>query len=219
LASTGANAFSELNDPLEQRARFLDQLENRAGGDDEAHSMDEDYVRALGHGLPENLAPVVVKLAQGYSHVVAPATTQGKNLMPRVAALLDVAQISDIVAVESADTFVRPIYAGNALATVQSGDKIKVVTVRGTAFPAAASSGGGAAIETAAEAGSDAGKSKFLRQELSKSERPGLTSARIIVSGGRGMGSGGVAVTAGTLSLPTRTRTSSVRRSPRWAMR
>jgi electron transfer flavoprotein alpha subunit len=144
---------------------------------------------AYGHGLAENLAPLLVKLAANYSHVLAAATTFGKNLMPRVAALLDVAQISEIVSVESADTFVRPIYAGNALATVQSKDKIKIITVRGTAFPAAAATGGAAAIE-AASGGSDAGQSKFLRQELSKSERPELTAARIVVSGGRGMGSG-----------------------------
>ncbi|MBM3538099.1 MAG: electron transfer flavoprotein subunit alpha/FixB family protein [Alphaproteobacteria bacterium] len=142
------------------------------------------------HGLAENLAPLVAKLASGYSHVLGSTTSFAKNLMPRVAALLDVAQISDIVAVESPDTFVRPIYAGNALATVQSADRIKVITVRGTAFPAAAKSGGNAAVESAAESGSDAGRSKFLRQELSKSERPELTSAKIIVSGGRGMGSG-----------------------------
>ena len=142
------------------------------------------------HGLAENLAPLVAKLAPAYSHVFGSTTSFGKNLMPRVAALLDVAQISDIVSVEAPDTFVRPIYAGNALATVQSADKIKVVTVRGTAFPAAAATGGSAAVENAGEAGSDAGKSRFLRQELSKSERPELTSAKIIVSGGRGMGSG-----------------------------
>jgi electron transfer flavoprotein alpha subunit len=142
------------------------------------------------HGLAENLAPLVAKLAANYSHVFGSTTSFGKNLMPRVAALLDVAQISDIVSVESADTFVRPIYAGNALATVQSTDRVKVVTVRGTAFPAAAATGGSAAIKTASDAGADAGKSKFLRQELSKSERPELTGARIIVSGGRGMGSG-----------------------------
>jgi electron transfer flavoprotein alpha subunit len=140
------------------------------------------------HPLAENLAPLIVTLAAGYSHVLAPATTFGKNLMPRVAALLDVAQISDIVAVESADTFVRPIYAGNAMATVQSKDKIKVITVRGTAF-APAGTGGSAAVETIQPA-ADAGLSKFVRQELSKSERPELTAARIIVSGGRGMGSG-----------------------------
>jgi electron transfer flavoprotein alpha subunit len=144
---------------------------------------------AYGHGLAENVAPLLVKLAANYSHVLAAATTFGKNLMPRVAALLDVAQISEIIAVESADTFVRPIYAGNALATVQSKDKIKIITVRGTAFPAAAATGGSASIE-AASGGSDAGQSKFLRQELSKSERPELTAARIVVSGGRGMGSG-----------------------------
>jgi electron transfer flavoprotein alpha subunit len=144
---------------------------------------------AHAHQLPENLAPLVVKLAAGYSHVLAPATSAGKNLMPRVAALLDVAQISDIISVESADTFVRPIYAGNAMATVQSQDRIKIITVRGTAFPAAAS-GGSAAIEAIGDAGAESGLSKFVRQELSKSERPELTAARIVVSGGRGMGSG-----------------------------
>ncbi len=144
---------------------------------------------AFEHQLPENVAPLVVKLAAGYSHVLAPATTYGKNLLPRVAALLDVAQISDIVGVESADTFVRPIYAGNAMATVQSRDKIKIITVRGTGFPPAAETGGNATVETVSE-GADAGLSKFLRQELSKSERPELTAARIVVSGGRGMGSG-----------------------------
>ncbi len=140
--------------------------------------------------LAENVAPLVAKLAAGYSHVFGSTTSFGKNVMPRVAALLGVAQISDIVAVESPDTFVRPIYAGNALATVQSKDGIKIVTVRGTAFAAAAAEGGSAAIEPVAEAGSDGGLSRFLRQELSKSERPELTSARVIVSGGRGMGSG-----------------------------
>ncbi|HEX6978609.1 MAG TPA: FAD-binding protein [Alphaproteobacteria bacterium] len=144
---------------------------------------------ALAHGLAENLAPVVVKLAERYSHVLAPASTFGKNLMPRVAALLDVAQVSDIVGIIDADTFVRPIYAGNAMATVQSKDRIKIVTVRGTAFPAAASSGGNAGIETVDAAG-DSGLSRFVGQELSRSERPELTSARIIVSGGRGMASG-----------------------------
>jgi electron transfer flavoprotein alpha subunit len=144
---------------------------------------------AYGHGLAENVAPLVVKLAPGYSHVLASATTFGKNMMPRAAALLDVAQISDIIAVKDADTFVRPIYAGNALATVQSKDKIKVITVRGTAFPPAAAEGGSAAVETVGEV-TDAGQSKFLRQEVQRSERPELTSAKIIVSGGRGMGSG-----------------------------
>jgi electron transfer flavoprotein alpha subunit len=141
------------------------------------------------HGLAEDLAPLVVKLAEGYSHVLAPATTFGKNLLPRVAALLDVMQISDISEVVSPDTFVRPIYAGNALQTVQSSDAKKVITVRGTAFPPAAAEGGSGVIETvAAEGGS--GLSQFLRAELSKSERPELTSARIIISGGRGMQSG-----------------------------
>jgi electron transfer flavoprotein alpha subunit len=144
---------------------------------------------AYDHGIAENFAPLLVKLAAGYSHVLAPATTFGKNVMPRVAALLDVMQISDISAVESADTFVRPIYAGNALATVQSKDPIKIITVRGTAFAPAAASGGNAPIE-AAEATGSAGLSEFVRAELSKSERPELTSARVIISGGRGMQSG-----------------------------
>jgi electron transfer flavoprotein alpha subunit len=144
---------------------------------------------AYGHGLAENLAPLIVGLAANYGHVLASATTFGKNVMPRVAALLDVAQISDIVAVNAPDTFVRPIYAGNAMATVQSKDKIKIITVRGTAFPPAAAEGGSAAVESVGEA-ADAGQSKFLRQEVQRSERPELTSAKVIVSGGRGMGSG-----------------------------
>jgi len=144
---------------------------------------------AYDHGIAENWAPLVVKLAASYSHVLAPATTSGKNLMPRVAALLDVMQISDISAVESADTFVRPIYAGNALATVQSKDPIKVITVRGTAFAPAAAEGGNAPIEAVPSTGS-AGTTEFVRAELSKSERPELTSARVIISGGRGMQSG-----------------------------
>jgi len=143
----------------------------------------------LGHGLAEALAPLVVGLAKGHGHVLAAATSFGKNLMPRVAALLDVAQISDIVAVEGPDTFVRPIYAGNALATVRSADPVKVVTVRGTAFAAAPAAGGSAAVESVPTAG-EAGGSRFLRQELSKNERPELTSARIVISGGRGMQSG-----------------------------
>ncbi|HXX11025.1 MAG TPA: FAD-binding protein [Burkholderiales bacterium] len=141
------------------------------------------------HPLAENLAALVVSMANAYSHIMAPATTFGKNFLPRVAALLDVAQVSDIVGVESPDTFVRPIYAGNALATVQSGDRIKVITVRTTAFEAAVADGGSAPVE-AAEAGTDAGVSCFVKQELTKSARPELTAARIIVSGGRGMGSG-----------------------------
>ncbi len=144
---------------------------------------------AYEHGLAENLAPLVVKLAENYSHVLSPATTAGKNLMPRVAALLDVMQISDISGVVSPDTFVRPIYAGNALATVQSKDPIKVITIRGTAFPPGEATGGSAPIETVVSTG-EAGLSQFVRAELSKSERPELTSARIIISGGRGMQSG-----------------------------
>jgi electron transfer flavoprotein alpha subunit len=144
---------------------------------------------AYDHGIAENWAPLIVKLAPGYSHVLAPATTSGKNLMPRVAALLDVMQISDISAVVSADTFVRPIYAGNALATVQSKDPIKVITVRGTAFAPAAAEGDNAPIEPVPSTGS-AGSTEFVRAELSKSERPELTSARVIISGGRGMQSG-----------------------------
>jgi electron transfer flavoprotein alpha subunit len=144
---------------------------------------------AFDHGLAENWAPLLVKLAPSYSHVLAPATTFGKNLMPRVAALLDVMQISDISAVEGADTFVRPIYAGNALATVQSKDPIKIITVRGTAFPPAEATGGSAPIENVEKA-EVPGITEFKGAELSKSERPELTSARVIISGGRGMQSG-----------------------------
>ncbi len=144
---------------------------------------------AYEHGLAENVAPLIVKLAANYGHLLATATTAGKNLMPRVAALLDVMQISDISRVVSPDTFVRPIYAGNALATVQSADPIKVITVRGTAFPAGEGTGGSAPIETVAATGAS-DLSQFVRAELSKSERPELTSARVIISGGRGMQSG-----------------------------
>ena len=139
--------------------------------------------------LAENIAPLLVNLANDYSHLVAPSTTTGKNVMPRVAALLDVAQISDITAVESADTFERSIYAGNAVATVQSSDAVKVITVRTTAFDAAAEEGGSASIEDASLTDA-AGLSSFVSQELTKSERPELTSASIIISGGRGMQSG-----------------------------
>ncbi len=142
-----------------------------------------------GHALAESVTPLVVGLADGYSHILFSATTTGKNLAPRIAALLDVAQISDITEVVSGDTFVRPIYAGNAMATVQSIDPIKVITVRGTAFAAAAAEGGSAAVEPVAAA-DVAGLSEFVRQELTKSERPELTAARVIVSGGRGMQSG-----------------------------
>jgi len=137
---------------------------------------------------PENLAALIAPLATGYSHVLAAATTSGKNFMPRVAALLDVAQISEISAVESADTFVRPIYAGNVVATVRSSDPIKVVTVRTTAFEAAGE-GGSATIETVA-LGPDLGLSRLVGRELTKSERPDLTAAKVVVAGGRGMGNG-----------------------------
>ncbi len=143
---------------------------------------------ALEHQLAEDLAPLVVGLADGYDHLLAPATTYGKNLMPRVAALLDVQQISDITSVEAPDTFVRPIYAGNALATVKSSDAKKVITVRGTAFEAAAAEGGSASVEPV-DGGGSAGKSRFVGAELSSSERPELTSARVVISGGRGLGS------------------------------
>jgi electron transfer flavoprotein alpha subunit len=138
----------------------------------------------------ENVAALLVDVikAAGYSHVLAPATTFGKNILPRVAALLDVAQISEITAIEAADTFVRPIYAGNALATVKSSDPVKVITVRTTAFDAAAE-GGAASVEVIA-AGTDLGQSKVVGRELTKSARPELGAAKIIVSGGRGMGSG-----------------------------
>jgi electron transfer flavoprotein alpha subunit len=142
----------------------------------------------LAEQLAENVAAQVVALAGSYSHIVFPATAHGKNVAPRVAALLDVAQISDIIKVVDADTFERPIYAGNAIATVQSGDKVKVVTVRTTGFDPAAASGGSAAIEKV-EAVADAGLSSFVGAELAKSDRPELTAAKIIVSGGRAMGS------------------------------
>ncbi len=138
--------------------------------------------------LAENLANLVVSIAGGYLHILAPATSFGKNVTPRIAALLDVAQLSDIVEVKSADTFVRPIYAGNALATVQSKDKIKVMTVRTTGFDAVAATGGSATIESA-NVQPDSGLSSLVGRELTKSERPELTAARIIVSGGRAIGS------------------------------
>lgn len=140
------------------------------------------------HCVAENLAPLIQSLASGYSHLLAPATTTGKNVMPRVAALLDVMQISDIIKVESGSVFQRPIYAGNALSTVSSSESIKVITVRGTAFEAAGE-GGSAAIETVA-GGGDAGLSSYVKSELSSSERPELTSAPIVISGGRGMQDG-----------------------------
>jgi electron transfer flavoprotein alpha subunit len=145
--------------------------------------------KQLDDEIAENLAALLVSVAKHYTHLLAPATSNGKNIMPRAAALLDVQPISEIVAVESADTFVRPIYAGNALATVKSKDSIKVITVRTTGFDAVAASGGSASVEAVA-APADSGLSSFVGREVAKSERPELTSAKIIVSGGRGMGSG-----------------------------
>ena len=142
----------------------------------------------LADQLVENVAEQMVALASGFSHLLAPSTAHGKNVMPRVAARLDVAQLSDITSVESPDTFTRPIYAGNAIATVQSTDAIKVITVRTTGFDAAAASGGSAAVQ-AVDAVADSGKSSFLGREIAKSDRPELTAAKIVVSGGRGMGS------------------------------
>ncbi len=144
---------------------------------------------AHAHQLPENTASQVVAVAGGYTHILAPATPHGKAVAPRVAALLDKAQISDIMKVIDADTFMRPIYAGNAYATVKSSDSVKVITVRGTAFAAAAQSGGSGAVETIAALG-DGGLSSFVSAEIVKLERPELTAAKIIVSGGRGLGSG-----------------------------
>ncbi len=144
---------------------------------------------AYANQLAENVAPLVTELAKDYGYILAPATTTGKNVAPRIAALLDVAQISDIIAVESADTFKRPIYAGNIIATVQSADAIKVITVRGTAFDAAAAEGGSAAVEAVA-AVHDAGISSFVGEEVAVSDRPELTAASVIISGGRGMQNG-----------------------------
>ena len=143
---------------------------------------------AYGHALPENLAPLVVGLMANYDAFVAPATTRGKNLAPRVAALLDVAQISEILSVEGPDTFTRPIYAGNAIATVKSADAKKVITVRGTAFAKAAADGGSATVETVAAA-PDTGLASFVSADLAVMARPELTAAKIIVSGGRALGS------------------------------
>ena len=143
----------------------------------------------LGEFLAENVAALVVSIAKNYSHILAPATSNGKDVTTRVAALLDVQQVSEIIAVESPDTFVRPIYAGNALATVKSKDAIKVITVRTTGFDAVAATGGSASIEQVPPP-ADSGLSSFVSREVSKSERPELTAAKIVVSGGRGMGSG-----------------------------
>jgi len=141
---------------------------------------------AYDHEIAENMAALILSLALGYSHILAPATANGKNFMPRVAALLDVGQISDITKVESADTFARPIYAGNAIATVQSLDAVKVITVRGTAFDAVAAEGGSAAVESLSQV-EDTGLSRFVAEEVAKSDRPELTAARVVISGGRGM--------------------------------
>ncbi|MFP3752975.1 electron transfer flavoprotein subunit alpha/FixB family protein [Cupriavidus sp. SIMBA_020] len=143
----------------------------------------------FGDGLAENVAEQALAIANDYSHILAPATPYGKNILPRVAARLDVAQISEISKVDAPDTFERPIYAGNAIATVKSADKIKVITVRGTAFDAVAAEGGSAAVETL-PAVADLGISQFVSREVAKSDRPELTAAKIIVSGGRGVGSG-----------------------------
>ncbi|RUO71813.1 electron transfer flavoprotein subunit alpha/FixB family protein [Idiomarina ramblicola] len=144
---------------------------------------------AYEHQLAENISELVADLGKNYSHILAPATTTGKNFMPRVAALLDVAQVSDIISVESDDTFKRPIYAGNAIATVQSEDKIKVITVRATAFDAVAEEGGSGEVESI-DAVFNNDKSEFVSEQLAESERPDLTSAEIVISGGRGMQNG-----------------------------
>ena len=144
---------------------------------------------AYQYQLGETMGDLVAELGKGYSHILAPATTTGKDFLPRTAALLDVNMISEIIKVESADTFARPIYAGNAIATVQSSDAIKVITVRATGFDAAAAEGGSAAIENIAAAG-DKGVSEFVGEELAKSDRPDLTAADIVISGGRGMQNG-----------------------------
>ena len=139
--------------------------------------------------LAENMGELVAELGKGYSHILAAATTTGKDFLPRAAALLDVNMVSEVIGVESEDTFVRPIYAGNAIATVKSSDSIKVMTVRGTAFDAAAAEGGSAATE-AVDIAKDAGISAFASEELAKSDRPELTAASVVISGGRGMGNG-----------------------------
>ena len=144
---------------------------------------------AYANQLAENVAALVAQVGKGYSHILATSTTTGKNVLPRAAALLDVSMISDIIAVESAKTFKRPIYAGNAIATVESAESIVVATVRGTAFDPVANTGGSAAVEAVADV-QDAGISQFISEEIVKSERPELTAARIVVSGGRGVGSG-----------------------------
>jgi electron transfer flavoprotein alpha subunit len=157
----------------------------RIAGVQKVHVADGTH---LDHQLAEDIAPLVARLMEGHDALLAPATTFGKNIAPRVAALLDIMQVSDILSVEGEDTFTRPIYAGNAIATVKAKDSKKVITVRGTAFEKAAAEGGSGTIETV-EGGSASGKSSFVGAELSKSERPELTSAKVIVSGGRAFGS------------------------------
>jgi len=144
---------------------------------------------AYEYQLAENMGELVAELGKGYSHILAAATTTGKDFLPRAAALLDVNMISEVIGVEAEDTFVRPIYAGNAIATVKSSDSIKVMTVRGTAFDAAAAEGGSAATESV-DVAKDAGVSAFASEELAKSDRPELTAAKVVISGGRGMGNG-----------------------------
>ena len=156
---------------------------------------------SLAENLAENVAAQVLAIAANYSHILFPSTANGKNVAPRVAAKLDVAQISDITKVISADTFERPIYAGNAIATVQSADSVKVITVRGTGFDAAPATGGSAAVEATA-AVADAGKSSFAGREVTKSDRPELTAAKIIVSGGRALGKIGRASCRERVSSP-----------------
>ncbi len=172
VAGSGAGAVAE-------------QAAQIAGVSKVLHADDAAYA----HELAENLSALVVKHAQGYSHILFAATAAGKNVMPRVAALLDVSGISDIIEVKSDDTFVRPIYAGNALATVQSADSVKVIGIRTTSFDTASATGGSASVESVDAADADP-KVSFVGQELSKSDRPELTSADIVVSGGRGMQNG-----------------------------
>ena len=167
------------------RARAVAQAAGEVQGVTKVIHPDAEY---LAHGLAENMAAQVLAIASNYSHILFPATASGKNIAPRVAAKLDVGQISDITKVIAADTFERPIYAGNAIATVQSIDVTKVITVRTTGFDPAATTGGSAAVETQA-AQADSGKSSFLGSEIAKSDRPELTAAKLIVSGGRALGS------------------------------
>jgi len=171
VAGSGANAAAQAAAQIAGVAKVI-----QADGD------------SLKDGLAENIASQVLAIAGNYSHILFPATAGGKNVAPRVAAQLDVAQISDITAVVSADTFERPIYAGNAIATVQSSDSVKVITVRTTGFDAAAATGGSAAVEKT-DAVADSGKARFVGREVTKNDRPELTAAKIIVSGGRALGS------------------------------